>query len=205
MVVRVAAAAGGECMISVVIATHDSEELLVPTLAALVPGALAGIVSDVIVADGGSTDGTAKVADVAGCRFVTSAAPIGARLKAAAALARAPWLLFLQPGVVPDAAWTEEATRFVQQTEAAGAAQAAVFRPAAMTGARSTVAEAWALLAAGLLRRTRPAQGLLISKRHYDALGGHRAEEADAERDFIRRVGRRRIVMLRCAAVAVAA
>src|SRR3954464_12057258 len=106
-------------MISVVMAAHDSEEFLVPTLAALVPGALAGIVSDVIVADGGSTDETAKVADVAGCRFVTSAAPIGARLKSAAALARAPWLLFLQPGVVPDTAWIEETTRFVQQTEAA--------------------------------------------------------------------------------------
>src|SRR5262249_15251461 len=160
-------------MISVVIATHDSELTLVPTLAALVPGALAGIVRDVIIADGDSTDATAKVADVAGCRFVASRAPIGQRLKSAAALARAPWLLFLQPAVVPDAPWTGEAPRFLQQAEAAGRdARAAVFRPAAATGARSTVAEAWTLLTAALLRRARPSQGLLISKRHYDALGG---------------------------------
>ena len=32
-------------MISVVIATHESERLLVPTLAALVPGAMTGLVS----------------------------------------------------------------------------------------------------------------------------------------------------------------
>jgi glycosyltransferase involved in cell wall biosynthesis len=191
-------------MISVVIATHDSEEALVPTLAALVPGALAGIVSDVIIADGGSTDDTAKVADVAGCRFVSSTASLGDRLKSAAALARASWLLFLQPGVVPDAAWIDEATRFVQQADAVGvAARAAVFRPAALSGARSTVAEALALLAAAMMKRPRPAQGLLISKRHYDALGGHRADLTDPECDLIRRIGRRRIALLRCAATKV--
>jgi glycosyltransferase involved in cell wall biosynthesis len=193
-------------MISVVIATHDSEALLVPTLAALVPGALAGIVRDVIVADGGSTDGTAKVADVAGCRFVTSAATIGERLKSATAVARAPWLLFLQPGVVPDAAWIDEATRFIQQVEAAeGPTRAAVFRPATLAGARSALAEALALFASAIVGRTQPSQGLLISKHHYDALGGHRADQFDPERDLIRRLGRRNIAMLRCAATKVAA
>ena len=59
-------------MISVIIATNESEQLLVPTLAALVPGAMAGIVREVIVADAGSRDGTAAVADVAGCRCVVT-------------------------------------------------------------------------------------------------------------------------------------
>ena len=57
-------------MISVVIPTHESERLLAHTLAALVPGALDGVLREVIVADAGSKDGTAKVADVAGCRFL---------------------------------------------------------------------------------------------------------------------------------------
>ena len=55
-----------------------------PTLAALVPGATAGIVREVIVADGGSRDDTEQVADIAGCRFLSSVEPLGARLKAAA-------------------------------------------------------------------------------------------------------------------------
>lgn len=38
-------------MLSVVIATHDSERALLPTLAALVAGAAAGVVREVIVAD----------------------------------------------------------------------------------------------------------------------------------------------------------
>src|SRR4051794_13129654 len=84
-------------MISVVIFTRDSEVLLASTLAALVPGAVAGLVREVIVADGGSTDGTATVADVAGCQFFASTEPLGARLSTAAAMARAEWLLFLRP------------------------------------------------------------------------------------------------------------
>ena len=40
-------------MISVIIATKDSERALVSTLGALVPGAAAGAVREVIVADAG--------------------------------------------------------------------------------------------------------------------------------------------------------
>ena len=41
----------------------------------------------------------------------------GARLKAAAATARAPWLLFLRPGTVPDATWIDETRRFIEEAE----------------------------------------------------------------------------------------
>src|SRR5262245_61395885 len=123
----------GKTMISVVIPTRDSESLLVPTLVALVPGAVAGIVREVIVADGGSTDDTAKVADVAGCRFEEVPGPLAAQLIAGATAARAHWLLFLQPGIVLDHTWIDDATRFLQQAAAVEGpnARAAVFRPAA--------------------------------------------------------------------------
>jgi len=192
-------------MISVVIATHDSERPLVPTLAALVPAAMAGTVSEVIIADGGSRDGTAKVADVAGCRFVVSPeAPLGTRLKAAAALARAPWLLFLQPGSVPDATWIDEANRFMDAVQLGGNEDsvAAVFRRAAAVGSRRpVVVEALALLAAAVGARPRPDQGLLISKHLYQPLGGHDPDHAHTEADLLRRLGRKRIVLLRCGVV----
>ena len=57
-------------MLSAIIATHESERALVPTLAALVPGATEGLLGEVIVADAGSRDATAEVADIAGCRFM---------------------------------------------------------------------------------------------------------------------------------------
>jgi hypothetical protein len=54
---------------------------------------------------------------------------------------------------------------------------------------------------AAALRGPHPDQGLLISRQAYDLLGGHRAAAADPERDLLRRLGRRRIVRLRSAAI----
>ena len=182
-------------MISVVIGTRDSEVLLASTLAALVPGAVAGLVREVIVADGGSTDATATVADVAGCRFFTSAEPLGARLSVAAAMARADWLLFLRPGSVPGSRWIDEVQRFLQETQQNGPPmRAAVFRP---RPSRSRLTTALTLLATAVGALPRPERGLLIAKSHYDALGGHRASDRDPERGFMRRIGRRRIALLR--------
>jgi glycosyltransferase involved in cell wall biosynthesis len=189
-------------MLSVVIATHDSERALLPTLAALVAGAAAGVVREVIVADAGSRDTTAAIADGAGCRVLTSAQTRGARLKAAAATARAPWLLFLAPGTVPDANWIEETRRFIQQAELRGCAEtyAAAFRPGSATF-RPALIEALALLWASLGARPDAGQGLLIARSLYDALGGHR-DVAEPERDLGRRLGRRRVVLLRSGAIA---
>ena len=89
-------------MLSVIIATRDSERPLVRTLAALVPGATSGLITEVLIADGGSRDDTPAVADIAGCKLLAGDEPLGRRLQAAADAARAPWLLFLQPGIVLD-------------------------------------------------------------------------------------------------------
>jgi glycosyltransferase involved in cell wall biosynthesis len=189
-------------MLSVVIATHDSERALLPTLAALVAGAAAGVVREVIVADADSRDATAAIADGAGCRVLTSAQARGARLKAAAATARAPWLLFLAPGTVPDVTWIEDTRRFIEQAELLGCAatRAAAFRPGSATF-RPALVEALALLWAVLGARPGAGQGLLIARSLYDALGGHR-DVAEPERDLGRRLGRRRVMLLRSGAVA---
>ena len=194
----IAFAAAGVFMLSVIIATDHSEQSLLPTLAALVAGATAGILREVIVADAGSRDDTATVADIAGCRFIVTPGPVGARLRAAAASARSPWLLFLRPGAVPDATWIDETTRFMRQAEPAGRndVRAAIFRRA-QHSSRSMLVEALALLAAALAARPHPEQGLLVSGRLYDELGGHLTESADPETDLLRRLGRRRLVMLR--------
>jgi glycosyltransferase involved in cell wall biosynthesis len=188
-------------MLSVVIATQDSERALLPTLAALVAGAVAGVVREVIVADAGSRDGSATIAEGAGCRVMTSGGTRGARLKAAAAIARSPWFMFLQPGTVPDATWIDETRRFVEEAELRGcaASYAAVFRAGSATF-RPALVEAIALLRAALGARPDPSQGLVIAKTLYDACGGHRELE-ETERDLIRRLGRRRLVLLRAGAM----
>lgn len=184
-------------MLSVIIPTRNSERALVATLAALVRGATAGLVSEVILADGGSTDDTAAVADVAGCRLMAVDAALAGRLKAAAAAARGPWLLFLRPGTVLDLSWTNAVDHFLQSTPSR---EAAVFRRGAP--APTPWREVVALFNDALGAAPHPDQGLLISKRLYDALGGHCERAADPERDLMRRIGRRRRVRLASAALA---
>ncbi len=190
-------------MLSVIIPTKNSERALVPTLAVLVPGALTGTVRQVIIADGGSTDGTAEVADIAGCDVIASAAPLGTRLREAAAAARAPWLMFLRPGVVLETSWVEEATRTIEDAieRDTASSHAAVFRRApAARGRRSFLSDFTALLSTAL-SAPHPDQGLMISRLGYEAIGGHR-DAADPEADLLRRLGRRRIVTLDSAATA---
>jgi hypothetical protein len=179
-------------MLSVIIPTRNSDHALVPTLTALVPGATAGIITEVLVADGGSQDETAAVADIAGCNFVVVEGPLGRRLKAAAAQARAPWLMFLRPGTVLDAPWTGEVGRFVQQPARYG--HAAVFRRGGPS--QSAMRELVLRLAAVLGGLPRPEQGLLISSEFYAALEGHSERASDPEHDLLRRIGRARSVKL---------
>jgi Glycosyl transferase family 2 len=159
-------------------------------------------VREVIVADAGSRDATSAIADGAGCRVLTSAQTRGARLKAAAATARASWLLFLAPGTVPDATWIEETRRFIEQADLRGCAttRAAAFGPGSATF-RPALLEAFALLWAALSARPDTSQGLLIARSLYDALGGHR-DVPEPERDLARRLGRRRVMLLRSGAMA---
>jgi glycosyltransferase involved in cell wall biosynthesis len=184
-------------MLSAIIATHESERTLVPTLAALVPAAIGGLLGEVIVADAGSRDATADVADVAGCRVMSSTAPLGARLKAAAASTRTPWLLFLRAGCVPETGWVTAADRFMQATDMLdGAVRAAVFRPpGAGDLLHPALSEVIALLRVIVGGGAKPAQGLLIARRFYDRIGGH-PEGAGAEAAILRRLGRRRVAML---------
>jgi glycosyltransferase involved in cell wall biosynthesis len=183
-------------MLSVVVPTLNEERLLVPTLAALVSGATGGLISEVLLADGGSRDDTAVVGDVTGCNVLRLEGSLGARIRAAVAAARAPWLLFLRPGVILDPPWVGDASRFIESTR--GSERAAVFRRGA--SAPSPLREALAQMMAALGALPAPDQGLLISRRFYDALGGHRSDDADAEADLIRRIGRRRIARLAAAA-----
>jgi len=185
-------------MLSVIIATLDAGRDLVPTLAALVPGATAGLISEVLVADGGSGDETAAVADVAGCEFLAIEGPLGNRLKVAAETARAPWLMFLRPGTILDASWTGEARHFMEQS--VGGARAAVFRRGA--AAQPGLREVFGLALSALGARPCPQQGLIISQRLYREIGGHSAFAAEPEHDLLRRLRRSRIVTLSTGAFA---
>jgi hypothetical protein len=75
-----------------------------------------------------------------------------------------------------------------------------VFR-AGSAAFRPTLLEALALLWTALGARPNASRSLLIARSLYDALGGHR-DVAEPERDLARRLGRRRLILLRCGALA---
>jgi glycosyltransferase involved in cell wall biosynthesis len=191
-------------MLSVIIPTLNSERMLVPTLAMLVPGAMSGVVRDVVLADAGSTDATTEIADTAGCTVISSPAraPLGHRLREAAGAARASWLMFLRPGIVLDATWVDETARFIAESDRGQRVSlAAVFRRAVSArAAHPLAAELMTLATSALLGRPHPDQGLVIAARLYKDIGGHRDGAADPEADLLARLGRRRIRTLRSGA-----
>jgi hypothetical protein len=193
-------------MISVIIATKNSEAELVHALSALVPAAAEGVVREVVIVDGGSTDNTEMVADAAGCCWASRAgATRSERLAHGVSLARrGDWLLFLRPETLLESGWHHEAQAFVERAARAqnGPRTAASFRlryEAFGMGAR--ISETIAALRSQLLGMPYGNQGLLISRSFYQKLGGHRPLPELEDLDIAKRIGRGRLVFLRAAAV----
>jgi rSAM/selenodomain-associated transferase 2 len=182
----------------IVIPTLNAAPLLGRTLAS-VRDAAAGIV----IADGGSVDGTRDLAGAAGARVVTAPRGRGPQLAAgalAAIAAGADWLLFLHADTVLPPGWAEEANAFI--ADPVNATRAAAFRFAlddrsqAARGLERIVA--WRCRALGLPYGD---QGLLIARAFYESLGGFRPIPLYEDVDLVRRIGRRRLVLLDACAV----
>ncbi len=192
-------------MLSVIIPTQDNEVPLAYCLSALVTGAAEGVVREVIVVDGGSSDGTVKVADAAGCTFVRHLGSRGDKMREGArACRRGNWLLFLRPDAVLSVDWHHEVAAFIEKLERAGQADrmTGVFSFSVDDfGVKARVRELFVAVRARLLRLPYGEQGLLISRRHYDRLSGHSDLENHEDIDLFRRIGSGRIRHLRSKAV----
>jgi rSAM/selenodomain-associated transferase 2 len=190
-------------MICVVIPTLNSQAGLPAALAGLVPAAVDGLVREVIIVDGGSSDGTAAIADQTGARLMTCERGRGKQLAAGAAQARFPWLLFLHADTALEEGWEREAFAFVTQVDSGERnLGAAAFRFALDDqGFRPRLLERLVALRCKLLGLPYGDQGLLIPKRLYDALGGYRPLSLMEDVDLVRRLGRRRVNMLRARAI----
>ena len=190
-------------MISVVIPTLNAEASLAETLTALVPAAVDGLIREVIIADGGSTDRTVDIADGAGAEIVSCAAGRGAQLRAGAELARFPWLLFLNADTYLDAGWEREANHHIERVESGRRkAAAAAFRFVLDDeGLGARMAERMAALRTGLLKLPLGDQGLLLPRSLYDEVGGFDALPLLEDLEMVRRLGRRRLAVLNARAV----
>ena len=95
-------------MLTVIMECRNQEPELAQTLAGLVVGAVEGLVSDVIVLDHGSSDGSSRVADAAGCRF-----HVDWDMKDIVRSARGEWILLIEPGSRLHGRWIEEIHEYI--------------------------------------------------------------------------------------------
>jgi rSAM/selenodomain-associated transferase 2 len=190
-------------MISVVIPTLNAEATLAATLTALVPAAVDGLVREVIVVDGGSTDRTIDIVEDAGAQLMRKSGGRGYQLTVGAMRAKQPWLLFLHADTMLEAGWEREASAFMERTDAKpDRASAGVFRFALDdVGAKPRLLERLVAARCALLRLPYGDQGLLIQRQLYEEVGAFRPLPLMEDVDFVRRLGRRRMTLLSARAV----
>lgn len=176
--------------VSVIIPTLNAVASIGPTLGGLVPGAGDGLIREVILADGGSTDEIAKIADHAGAELVASAPGRGSQLAAGAGAARGEWLLFLHADTVLTGDWIG-AIRLHMQRHPGKAGYFRLRFDDESFGARWT--SGWANWRASLFAMPYGDQGMLISRELYDELGGYPPVPLMEDVALVRRLGRRRL------------
>lgn len=190
-------------MVSVVIPTLDAEHELAETLSALVPAVVDEVIREVIIVDGGSTDHTEALANASGARFLTAQRGRGNQLAAGAQVARHPWILFLHADTVLEEGWYRDVATHISEAEKyRGGEHAAAFRFALDdTGWSPRLIETGVALRCRFLAMPYGDQGLLISRRLYDDIGGYREIPLFEDVDIVRRLGRRRLRLLKPRAV----
>ena len=131
-------------------------------------GLHAGLIRELIVTDGGSTDATLKIADAAGAEILVGPASRGGQLRRGCAKARGQWLLILHADTHLERGWAEEVTAHL--THAQGAAHFRLrFRA---RGIMPGLVAGWANLRARVFRLPYGDQGLLIRATDYAKAGG---------------------------------
>ncbi|WP_170544982.1 TIGR04283 family arsenosugar biosynthesis glycosyltransferase [Ruegeria arenilitoris] len=153
--------------ISIVIPTLNAGEALSETLPALMEGLHTGLIRELIVTDGGSTDPTLEFADEAGAEIVIGAPSRGGQLRRGCAEAKGEWLLVLHADTVLQDGWSKE----VGEHLASG--KPAAFRLAfAAKGFGPGWVAGWANLRSRVFGLPYGDQGLLVPRSLYEKAGG---------------------------------
>lgn len=186
-------------MLSVIIPSLNAETTLLRTVEALRRDAGQGMIREILLVDGGSSDGTLKLARELGIKILKTGAGRGRQLAHGAAAARAPWLLFLHADTALEPGWGEALQQFLESVPERELrhADAAVFRfgldddsPAARRLERAVQ------LRCQILKLPYGDQGLVISRQLYIDIGGYKPMPLLEDVDIVRRIGGRNIRLL---------
>lgn len=175
--------------LSVIVPTLNAAGDLPAVLAVQDPG------DEVIVVDGGSTDGGPALARSLGAIVLETPPGRGGQLAAGADAATADWMLFLHADTLPAPDWRDGVDRHMQAQD--GARTAAFFR-FRLDDPSVEARRLERLVAARVALFSLPYgdQGLLIHRDLYRAVGGYRRLPLMEDVDLVWRLGRRRLTPL---------
>jgi rSAM/selenodomain-associated transferase 2 len=179
--------------LSIIIPTLNAAGDLPDCLQALMPGLELGLIREVIVSDGGSEDATPRIAGDTGATFLTDAKGRGAQLAAGADAARGGWLLFLHADTMLSPDWAERAAHHMERRAETAAAFTLKYRS---DDRAARWLEARANRRARILGLPYGDQGLLISRKLYDAVGGFADVPLMEDVMIARALGKKRLVLL---------
>ncbi|MBA3511127.1 TIGR04283 family arsenosugar biosynthesis glycosyltransferase [Sphingomonas sp.] len=174
-------------MLSVVIPALNAAETLPATIVSVRRA------DEILVADGGSTDATATVAQREGARVWRSPRGRGLQLHAGASAARGDWLLFVHADTILGPQWREAADRHMREH---GKKAACLHLRLDSDAWQARLVEIGVALRVRIFGLPYGDQGLLISRELYDRIGGFRPIPLMEDVDLVRRLGRSRIAIL---------
>ncbi|MCZ4352250.1 TIGR04283 family arsenosugar biosynthesis glycosyltransferase [Roseovarius aestuarii] len=154
--------------LSVVIPTWNAEDTLPALAADLMEGVEAGLIRELVVSDGGSQDATVHIAQSIGAEVIKGSASRGGQLRRGADAAQGAWLLFIHADSRLPEGWSKAVLAQIAQ------GTPAYFKLSFdASGLASRLVAGWANLRAARCALPYGDQGLLISRKMYDAAGGY--------------------------------
>ncbi len=178
--------------ISIVIPTLNAAGSLPGTLQSLMEGVQAGLIRELVITDGGSTDETLAMADEAGARIVEGAPSRGGQLRRGCQAAPAEWLMILHADTVLQNGWSDAVASHLET----GAPAAFLLQFQARGIAPRWVA-GWANLRSRLFGLPYGDQGLLVPRKTYLAAGGYKDQPLMEDVALVRALPRVRILPVR--------
>jgi len=154
--------------VSIIIPTLNAASDLGQTLSCLMEGVEAGLVRDLVISDGGSSDDTLRLADEWGATCVTGPAGRGGQMARGAEAAQGRWLLFVHADTHLPEGWSKEVAQALDPDTAYFGLLG--FRDGGPAG---RFVAGWANLRSKLFGLPYGDQTLLISKALYLSVGGY--------------------------------
>ncbi|KIC14795.1 TIGR04283 family arsenosugar biosynthesis glycosyltransferase [Leisingera sp. ANG-Vp] len=182
--------------VSIVIPTLNAAEELPAALEHLMEGLAAGLIRELVISDGGSSDDTRAIAEAAGAEWISGAPSRGGQLRRGCAAAKGDWLLVLHADTHLQPGWAAAVAQHLTD----GQGEPAYFRLRFRArGLGPGWVAGWANLRSRLFGLPYGDQGLLIRRGTYQDAGGYPDQPLMEDVALVRRL--EGLTALPCAAL----